>query len=292
MQWLVHPALRPSRLAECCSIFFLTPCDRSPPSCWATVPGPVVPIRRIPAGGCPAHRRRRPAVTAVAPEPVGRGSDLGTDVGPGCAPRMGGSPDPRQTLLTRRVPSRARLCDALRKGVDVHVLFVCTGNVCRSPTAERLARAYATRAALPDVVVSSAGTRAVIGHPIDAGAAPVLQRLGGDPSDFTARQLTAKIAMRADLVLTMTEAHRDAVLRQAPRQLNKTFLLTEAARLATDYDARCVADLASLRYRLAAQDRVEVPDPVGCDPSVFEMVGVQIQQLLPPVLELCRGTGS
>ena len=62
-----------------------------------------------------------------------------------------------------------------------------------------------------------------------AEAAPVLKRLGGDPSGFAARQLTPKIAADADLILTMTRVHREVVLEAVPRQLHKTFTLSEAA---------------------------------------------------------------
>ena len=98
----------------------------------------------------------------------------------------------------------------------MHILFVCTGNICRSPTGERLAAAYAAENGMPELWVSSAGTRAVIGHPVHRDAAVVLDALGGDTSGFAARQLTAKIASTADLIIAMTSAHRDIVLETAP----------------------------------------------------------------------------
>ena len=113
----------------------------------------------------------------------------------------------------------------------MHLLFVCTGNICRSPTAERLSVAYAARLEIADFTASSAGTRAVVGHAVHRDSEFALRKLGGDPSNFTARQLTSKIASSADLVLTMTRPHRDSVLELAPRQLNRTFTLVEAARL-------------------------------------------------------------
>lgn len=128
----------------------------------------------------------------------------------------------------------------------------------------------------------------MIAHPVHRNAEPVLVRLGGDPSAFAARHLTAKIASGADLVLTMTRAHRDDVLRVAPQKLNRTFTLCEAARLATALGARTVADLANLRPQLAAGELLDIRDPIGHSPEVFEEVGAQIAELLPPVLELCR----
>ena len=170
----------------------------------------------------------------------------------------------------------------------MHLLFVCTGNICRSPTAERLAAAYGARFQVPDFNASSAGTRATIGHPIQHDAALVLQKLGGEASNFAARQLTSRIASDADLVLTMTRAHRDTVLGLAPRQLPRTFTLIEAARLALECNARNVADLAALRPHLKPDKPSDIPDPLGQSEEFFAMVGSQIADLLPPILELCR----
>ena len=170
----------------------------------------------------------------------------------------------------------------------MQIVFVCTGNICRSPTAERLAAAYATKRRMGDFTASSAGTHAVIGHPIHRDAALVLGNLGGDASDFAARQLKPKIASAADLIITMTSVHRDIVLEIAPRQLQRTFTLTEASRLASMEGAETLADLAALRPHLAANDRSDIPDPIGQRPEVFATIGAQIADLLPPILELCR----
>ncbi len=121
-----------------------------------------------------------------------------------------------------------------------------------------------------------------------AEAALVLQQLGGDPAEFAARQLTAKIASSADLILTMTAKHRDRVLELSPPKLNRTFTLTEASRLASDFGAESIADLASLRPQLSGQDRPDVPDPIGQSTEVFEAIGTQIAELLLPIVNLCR----
>ena len=172
----------------------------------------------------------------------------------------------------------------------MHILFVCTGNICRSPMAERLAAAYATLHEIPDLTASSAGTRAVIGHPIHRDAAHILEQMGARTSEFAARQLTAKIAAGADLIIVMTGIHRDVVLESAPRQLQRTFTLTEASQLAAMEDAETLADLAGSRPRLGANEKLDIPDPIGQSPEVFAAVGAQIADLLPPILELCRRT--
>ncbi|TLH70249.1 arsenate reductase/protein-tyrosine-phosphatase family protein [Mycolicibacterium aubagnense] len=170
----------------------------------------------------------------------------------------------------------------------MRILFVCTGNICRSPIAERLSVAAAAPMGIADFTATSAGVHAMIGHPIHELAADVLVRLGGDPTGFTARQLTPPIAFDADLVLTMTEVQRTAVLELAPRQFRKTFTLGQAALLASTYGPRSVADLAALRPRLPEHHPAEVADPIGLDLETFEAVGQQIAALLPPVLTLCR----
>jgi protein-tyrosine phosphatase len=100
--------------------------------------------------------------------------------------------------------------------------------------------------------------------------------------------LNAKIALDADLVLTMTKAHRDAVLELAPRQLHKTFTLVEAARLASDFDAQHVRELAALRGQVPARELHDIPDPIGRDAEFFAEVGAHITDALRPVLQLCQ----
>lgn len=136
--------------------------------------------------------------------------------------------------------------------------------------------------------VSSAGTRAVIARPIHRSAVSVLEELGGDASDFAARQLTPKVLSDIDLVITMTRAHRDSVLEVAPRLLRRTFTLTEASKLASEPETRSVADLAERRPQLVVNDLPDIVDPIGQSADIFAMVGSQIAELLPPILELCR----
>ena len=139
-----------------------------------------------------------------------------------------------------------------------------------------------------DIIVSSAGTRAEVGHPIHEKAASVLKKHGGDPTTFAARRLDLRTLRQIDLVLPMTRAHREAVLELAPKKLHRTFTLAEAAWLATEFDARTLADLATLRPQLRGDEVVDIPDPIGQSSEVFSSVGAQIADLLPPVLELCR----
>ena len=171
-------------------------------------------------------------------------------------------------------------------------MFVCTGNICRSPTAERLAAEYGARLEIPNFKASSAGVRAVIAHPMHSEAAAVVEKLGGDASYFSARQLTRRIASEADLILTMTRAHRDSVLELAPHRLHRTFTLSEAARLVSDCHAQTIAELGALRPQLALREHFDVPDPIGQSADYFAVVGSQIADLLPPILDLCQRSAA
>lgn len=160
----------------------------------------------------------------------------------------------------------------------MQVLFVCTGNICRSPIAERLASAYARSSALIDVQFSSAGTRAVINSPMHVNAATALRSHGGDPHGFTARQLSAKIASGSDLILTMTAGHRDRVLEVAPKMVRRTFTLREAVVLLKESTVETVADLASAwsRRTALAQGDIDIPDPIGQSLPAFDNVAREI----------------
>lgn len=115
------------------------------------------------------------------------------------------------------------------------ILVVSVGNDCRSPLAERHLRHkfdLVLGDAADTVDISSAGVRAVEGAPMDALAAKELQRLGGAPDGFVARQLTRAMMREADLVLAVTRALRSRALEDEPAALRRTFTLREFATLA------------------------------------------------------------
>ena len=87
------------------------------------------------------------------------------------------------------------------------VLFVCIGNVCRSPVGERL---LASRLPRDRFEVASAGVGAMVGYAMSKYAAEELRSYGGDPTGFAARQLTTDMVEQADLILTATRELRSA----------------------------------------------------------------------------------
>ena len=105
------------------------------------------------------------------------------------------------------------------------VLFVCTGNVCRSPMAEGIfRRAVEGRG---DFRVLSAGLGAVDGHPPSPYAVQAVKELGIDISNQRSRMLSPELVAQADFIFGMTHNHIDTVMLLYPQAAEKTFLLRE-----------------------------------------------------------------
>jgi protein-tyrosine phosphatase len=175
------------------------------------------------------------------------------------------------------------------------ILFVCTGNVCRSPLMERLlvtrldARLGAEQRSR-QIAVVSAGTRALVGQPMTDEAARELVRLGGDPAGFVARQFTAAMVDDADLVVTATRAHRAEVVTLSPRAIRYTFAVVELARLLRDLEPSMLSgDAGSRALGLAAgaasrrgfappgpRGADDVIDPYGCASTDYRRASDQM----------------
>ena len=197
-----------------------------------------------------------------------------------------------------------------RLNPPVRILFVCTGNICRSPMGERLTRAFlddTLGASAAAIGTSSAGTHAVTGSGMEPSSAKVLSGLGGDPAAFTARQLDGDMIDAADLTLTMTRRHRRAVLKTAPRAMFRTYTLREAAELLDGVDLRALPPASSLAERAAAlvaalgaqratrradQETDDVLDPMGHAAAVHQQVGDQILAALTPLLRALCDVGA
>lgn len=191
-------------------------------------------------------------------------------------------------LVVVPVPEVPQVCESRHMGL----LFVCTGNICRSPIAERLASAFFEQLGMTDMHVASAGTSAVVGSGVDPRAAAALRALGGNDSDFRARQLGTADVEAADLVLTMSRSHRRQVLSLVPGAMNRTFALLEAADLLEMVDPGAtgtdlVAALARGRAGLAGRrlDTGDVMDPMGRSSAVHEAVAGHIAVALFPILQ-------
>jgi protein-tyrosine phosphatase len=187
------------------------------------------------------------------------------------------------------------------------VLFVCTGNICRSPTAERLL-AHRLRVRLgptaSSFAVSSAGTGALVGDPIYADAARLLTDGGITVDGFAARDLARSMAESADVVLAMTREHRAATARLAPRALPKLFTLREFARTLAEHRAdwptaadplaraKALVELAQRRRGLsgAVEPRLDdVPDPYRRSPEAYQQALALISESVDIVVDAIAG---
>jgi protein-tyrosine phosphatase len=147
------------------------------------------------------------------------------------------------------------------------VVFVCTGNICRSPIAEKVFVHELERAGLADAVrVSSAGTGSWhIGSPADDRAAALL-RAEGYPDTHTARQIDAE-QLSADLLVALDQSHR--------RALRAMVSEPDRVRLLRSFDPTATAD-------------AEVPDPYYGTPEGFTDVLTMIRAAMPGLVDWVR----
>ena len=113
---------------------------------------------------------------------------------------------------------------------SLNILIVCTGNICRSPLVEKLLQARLAAAGIL-AIVTSAGTRAMVDHPMTDEAAFLATQYGAEPTLHAAQQLTADRIAVADLVLTATREHRGEVVSLHPRANRYAYTLNQFARL-------------------------------------------------------------
>jgi protein-tyrosine phosphatase len=149
----------------------------------------------------------------------------------------------------------------------VHVVFVCTGNICRSPIAEKVFVHELERAGLADGVrVTSAGTGGWhIGSPADDRASALL-RAEGYPDAHTARQVDAE-QLSADLLIALDNGHRRALQSMVPER--------DRVRLLRSFDPD-------------SQPGAEVPDPYFGDADGFAEVLAMIRAAMPGMLDWVR----
>ncbi len=118
---------------------------------------------------------------------------------------------------------------AIDRAMETVVLFVCSGNTCRSPMAESIARDLLEKAPPSAVIVrvASAGTQASDGAPATSDADRALAKMGVPPprKPHRSRSLTAEMISGAEVVYAMTRAHREAILELVPEAAAKVELL-------------------------------------------------------------------
>jgi protein-tyrosine phosphatase len=162
--------------------------------------------------------------------------------------------DPTQSDLTRSDPIR--------------VVFVCWGNICRSPMAERVAERAAADAGLTGVEFTSAATsREELGEPMDRRAAAVLRDRGYRADSHRAHQITEAEIESADLVIAMEDIHLTKMGEIAPGATNTSLI--------SEYDPE-------------AEPGSGVPDPWYGTPAGFYGTLAALEAAMPGVLDRVR----
>lgn len=140
------------------------------------------------------------------------------------------------------------------------ILFVCTGNTCRSPMAEGLMRSELSGE--PNIKIISAGIFASQGQPASAYAVKALNELGVDILAHRSQPLNEDLINEADLIIAMTENHRQALLRQYPNSGDKVFTLGGLSELPSD-----------------------IPDPFGGSIDIYRKTADEIYKRVKAIVE-------
>lgn len=147
------------------------------------------------------------------------------------------------------------------------ILFVCTGNSCRSVMAEYMLRKMTYDR--DDLEIISAGTGVYIRASASQETVSVLRREGIDASSHFSQPLNTILLKKADLILVMTKGHRQQVLDWVPSVEKRVYLLREFANTSADFSGN-----------------IDIPDPIGKPPEAYEECLLTIKDALDRLVKL------
>jgi len=147
---------------------------------------------------------------------------------------------------------------------EIHVIFLCWGNICRSPMAERIAEKMAADEGLTRIRFTSAATSTdELGNPIDPRAVAVLAQSGYRTSNHHAHQITPAEIRSATLIVGMEKLHLDRVRKLVPDADNLALM--------TDFDPNATPGSG-------------IQDPWYGSPAGFVTTRTQLEQAIPGLL--------
>lgn len=146
------------------------------------------------------------------------------------------------------------------------LLFVCTGNSCRSVMAQAMMRKILQDKGAENTEVLSAGTMSMQGIEASAMAQAVLRTEGIDVSGHRSQQVTREMLTRSDMIVVMEKAHEEEILKRAPQVKNRLFLLKEFAKI--------------------SEENQDLRDPIGQGFEVYQATFAVIKEALYKIAEI------